>query len=302
MERDRVFSFYIDGNLSLRRIDVVLREVLDIPRNQIQQWIACRHVTVNGRSVKKNYVLRKFDEVTIRIPEPKEPLVQVVDAPVSIIYEDNDIIVVDKPSGLVVHPGAGYEERSVVGALLFRGIELSNIGAPLRMGVVHRIDKGTSGVLVLAKNERSHFVLANQFFKHTILRKYIGIVEGHCGKESGIVDAPVGRHPVKRKEFGVFPKGKPAVTHYKVLLRGKEHDVVLFRLETGRTHQIRVHMSHIHHPILGDTVYGHSSPLINRQALHAALLGFRHPSSGDDMVFASSLSEDMKKLILGGKL
>jgi len=285
------------------RIDTVLTDILNIPRNRIQHWIKDKFVKVNGNCVSKNYKIKAGDYAEIAVPEKKAVKVNISDAPINIIYEDDYIIIVDKPSNLVVHPGAGAELKSVVGALLYRGIELSDIGAPMRCGVVHRIDKNTSGLIVLAKNDEAHFLLAKQFFNHTIDRKYVGIVTGHLREHSGVVDVPIRRNRKNRKIFSADENGKHAVTHFKVIKRLNGMDLVKFELETGRTHQIRVHMSYIHHALAGDEAYGGIRDHMKRQALHAFCLGFIHPGTKKYISFYSPLPEDIKKLIKqGGRL
>ncbi|WP_022670423.1 RluA family pseudouridine synthase [Hippea alviniae] len=284
-----------------KRIDKVISEILDIPRNQIQQYIKEGLIRVCDKTPEKSYKLKKDDCLKITIPPPKELKITPEDAPIRIIYEDEWIVVVDKPAGIVVHPGAAEEKISVVSALLFRDIKLSNIGAPLRPGVVHRIDKDTSGIIVLAKNDKAHFHLANQFFVHSIDRRYIGITACNMKAASGKIEKAIARHRTNRKIFSVSENGKPAITHYKVLKKLENMDVVMFKLETGRTHQIRVHMKAIGCPLLGDAVYGKRSRLIDRQALHAFMLKFKHPFDERIMSFYSKLPEDMKKVIGGGK-
>ncbi len=289
-------DYYID-----KRIDQVLSDILEMPRNQIQHHISGGFITVNDKKVKKNYRLKAGDKVRIEIPPPKENRIEPVDADIEVIYLDDEIVVVDKPPDLVVHPGAAREERSVLSALKYRGITLSTVGEPLRGGVVHRIDKNTSGVIVLARTARSHFVLAKQFFSHTIDRKYIGIVEGHLRNREGVVEMPIGRHPVKRKEFTVTNRGKEAKTYYRVIRKLENGDLVMFKLFTGRTHQIRVHMRYLNHPLIGDPVYSSKKhPFMTRQALHAFYLGFVHPSTGELMCFYSKLPDDMRRLIRSG--
>ena len=282
------------------RIDSVIADILNIPRNRIQHWVKDKFVKINGNYVAKNYKIKAGDCAEITVPEKKAVEVNVADAPINTIYEDDYIVVVDKPSNLVVHPGAGKESESVVGALLYRGIELSNIGAPMRPGVVHRIDKNTSGLIVLAKNDEAHFLLAKQFFNHTIKRKYIGIVTGHLKERAGTVDIPIGRNHKNRKIFSADKNGKHAVTHFKLIKRLNGMDLVKFELETGRTHQIRVHMSHIHHALAGDNAYGGRRDNMKRQALHAFCLGFIHPGTEKYISFYSPLPEDIKRLIKRG--
>ncbi|WP_035588055.1 RluA family pseudouridine synthase [Hippea jasoniae] len=290
----------IDGIYIGKRIDKVLSEILDIPRNQIQQWIKEGLIRVCDKQIQKSYKLSSQDCLIIDFPKPKEVSVKPAPAPIKILYEDDDVVVVDKPAGFVVHPGAAKEEVSVISALLYMGIKLSGIGAPLRGGVVHRIDKDTSGVIVLAKSEKAHFYLSKQFFEHTIDRRYIGITSTHLKKDHGIVDKPIARHPKDRKKFCVSEKGKNAKTEYKVLKRLEKYDIVMFKLFTGRTHQIRVHMKYLNAPLLGDVVYSKKSKEIERQALHAFKLGFVHPSKERMMVFYSKLPEDMMSIINRG--
>ena len=290
----------LDESYLNKRIDKVISEILDIPRNQIQNYIKDGFITVNGKAISKSHKIKENDVIKIVIPPPKELDLKPQDAPIKILYEDDDIVVVEKPYGLVVHPGAGHEEKSVVAALLFRGIQLSNIGAPLRPGVVHRIDKDTSGVIVLAKNDKAHFELAKQFFEHSIERIYLGIVSCHLKKTCGKIDQPIGRHAKNRKLFTITKNGKSALTQFKVLKKLENCDVVMFKLFTGRTHQIRVHMKSIGCPLLGDAVYGKKTKLIQRQALHAFKLCFNHPSTGERLCFYSKLPDDMKKIITGG--
>ena len=283
------------------RIDVVLSDILDIPRNRVQNYINKKFIKINGLCIKKNYKLKENDLISISIPKVKEDIIEAKDAYIRIVYEDKDIVVVDKPAGLVVHPGAAKEKISVVSALKYRKIKLSDIGAPTRGGVVHRIDKDTSGVIVLAKTDKAHFMLAKQFFSHTIDRKYIGVVYGNMKYKNGIVDKPIARHPIKRKEFCVSDRGKSAITSYKVIKRLPNMDVVLFKLFTGRTHQIRVHMKYLNHPLVGDVLYHkNKETAIGRQALHAFFLGFIHPATLKYVVFYSKLPEDIMRIVKNG--
>jgi 23S rRNA pseudouridine1911/1915/1917 synthase len=282
---------------SQKRIDSYLAEVLEIPRNQIQKWIENGKVCVEGSVVRKNYKLKGEEKITFEPIEFEKPNLKVSDCDIKILYEDEFLVVVDKPAGIVVHPGAANEEFSVVGALLYRGVKLSDIGVPLRPGVVHRIDKDTSGVIVLAKDNNAHFNLANQFAAHICKRYYIGVCEGHLKDYYGTIETQIGRHLKNRKIFSVAP-GKHAITHYKVIMRLKNASVVRFELETGRTHQIRVHMQYLNNPLIGDNVYSKSkSKLITRQALHAFYLGFYHPTTNKFLKFYSKLPQDMLKII-----
>lgn len=285
-----------------KRIDTALSKILDLPRNRIQNYIKDRLVTINDKLVNKNYKIRKNDALDVIIPEKKALKVEPNDAPIKILYEDAEIVVIDKPANLVVHPGAGHESTSVVSAMLHKNITLSNIGAPLRPGIVHRIDKETSGIIVVAKTDKAHFILAKQFFEHTISRRYIGIVYGHIKDRTGTVEMPIKRHKVDRKKFTVDENGKNAKTEYKVIKNLENEDVVMFKLFTGRTHQIRVHMRYLNHPILGDKLYyKKTEKRISRQALHAFYLEFNHPKSNKRVKFYSKLPIDMLKIIEGGK-
>ena len=297
---NEIFIDKIEPDYVGKRIDKLLSDILEIPRNQIQNYIKSGFITVCDKRVEKSYRIKGSECIRIIIPPPKKIEVEPRDADIKIIFEDEDIVVVDKPPGLVVHPGAASEDVSVVSALLYRGVELSNIGAPQRPGVVHRIDKDTSGVIILAKNDSAHFELAKQFFEHTIDRRYIGITSCHLKNVEGLVEKPIGRHPKNRKAFAVVNNGKPAKTQYKVIKKLANYDVVMFKLFTGRTHQIRVHMKYLGCPLLGDQVYGKVSKDIARQALHAFKLAFRHPKTGREMVFYSKLPEDMFKIVVGG--
>ncbi len=280
-----------------KRIDSYLAGILEIPRNQIQKWIEKGKVSVNDKIANKNYKLKGNERIVFESIEFEKPNLKISDYNIRIIYEDNFIVVVDKPAGIVVHPGAANEEYSVVGALLFRGVKLSDVGAPLRPGVVHRIDKDTSGVIVLVKDNNTHFELAKQFASHVCKRYYIGICEGHLKDYAGTINTQIGRHPIYRKQFSVT-QGKQAITNYKVIMRLEDMDIVRFELKTGRTHQIRVHMQYLNHPLIGDSVYSNNkSKRISRQALHAFYLGFYHPYSGKFLKFYSKLPKDMMNLL-----
>ncbi len=297
---NEIFIEKIDPNYIGRRIDKLLSDILEIPRNQIQNYIKSGLITVCDKRVEKSYRIKGSECVSIIIPPPKKIKIEPREARIKIVFEDEDIVVVDKPAGLVVHPGAANEDMSVVSALLYKGVGLSNIGAPQRPGVVHRIDKDTSGVVVLAKNDRAHFELAKQFFEHAIDRRYIGITSCHLKSGEGFIEEPIGRHPKNRKVFTVLKGGKEAKTYYRVLKKLANYDVVMFKLFTGRTHQIRVHMKYLGCPLLGDQIYGKTSKDIARQALHAFKLAFRHPKTGREMVFYSKLPKDIFKIVIGG--
>ena len=245
----------------------------------------------NGKPGKKNDKLNLGDAIEYEIPEPKEVDIVPTEMALDIVYEDEDVLVINKPKGLVVHPAAGHQDDTLVNGLLYAmGDELSGINGELRPGIVHRIDKDTSGLLAVAKNDFAHNMLASQLKDHTMARSYEAIVVGSFQEDSGTVDAPIGRHPSDRKKMCVIERNsKPAVTHWEVVERFRGYTHIRCRLETGRTHQIRVHMAHIGHPLLGDTVYGHKKPELGQdsQCLHAFSLCFRHPRDGlPVMVFA----------------
>jgi 23S rRNA pseudouridine1911/1915/1917 synthase len=241
-------------------------------------------------------IAAEFYVVSIPTPEP----VEVQGDPVSfqVIYEDESVVVVNKPRGIVVHPAAGHERNTLVNGLVFRGVSLSYLGGALRPGVVHRIDKDTSGLLVLAKTDGAYHGLAEQFREHTMQRRYLALVHGVVPHDKGRVDGPIGRDPTNRKRMAVVERGKPAITHFAVLERFQAYTFLDLHLETGRTHQIRVHMAFIGHPVAGDPVYGPRHTLmIEGQALHAATLGFRHPENGKELCFTAPLPEDMEGLL-----
>ena len=269
------------------RLDVFLSRVSGESRAQIQRLILEGAVLVNGQPRKANYRLIDGESVTLRVDPPEELNVAPEDIPLSIVYQDADICVVDKPQGMVVHPAPGNQNGTLVNALLFHLKDLSGIGGVLRPGIVHRIDKLTSGLIVVAKNDLAHASLAAQIKAHTARRRYLAIVEGNLKEDAGIVDAPVGRRPTDRKRMAVVKNGREAVTHWRVLARMGQFTLIEASLETGRTHQIRVHMAHIKHPVAGDTVYGPDVPKLGLlgQALHAYRLTLAHPRTGETMDF-----------------
>jgi len=279
-------------DLSGERLDAFLaRAVPDMTRSAAQRLIEEGCVLRNGKPAKKNDKLNPGDTIEVTIPEPKETEIVPTDIPLDIVYEDEDVLVINKPKGLVVHPAAGHQEDTLVNGLLFsKAGELSGINGELRPGIVHRIDKDTSGLLAVAKNDLAHVMLASQLKDHTMARTYDAIVCGNLKEDSGTVDAPIGRHPSDRKKMCVIARNsKEAVTHWEVVKRYRGYTHIRCKLETGRTHQIRVHMAHIGHPILGDTVYGRKKPELGQdsQCLHAGALCFRHPRDGRPvMVFA----------------
>ncbi|EMF0148948.1 RluA family pseudouridine synthase [Enterococcus hirae] len=281
------------------RIDKVLTGLFnDYSRSQIQLWLKDGAVSVNGQVVKANYKVKKNDEIVIAVPEPETLSIEAEDIPLEIVYEDEAVAVVNKPQGMVVHPSAGHPNGTMVNALMYHVKDLSSINGVIRPGIVHRIDKDTSGLLMVAKNDLAHESLAKQLKDKTSLRKYVALVHGVIPHEKGTINAPIGRSKVNRKMQAVREDGKPAVTHFNVLERFNDFTLVELTLETGRTHQIRVHMKYIGYPLAGDPVYGPSKTLKgNGQFLHAKLLGFTHPITGQEMVFEAPLSTIFEKTL-----
>ena len=281
-----------------RRVDAWLAANLeDVTRSAAQRLLEEGRVTCGGRPLAKNYKLTGVETLEVALPEPEPVDVTPQDIPLNVVYEDDDVIVVNKPKGLVVHPAPGHPDGTLVNALLYHcGDSLSGIGGELRPGIVHRIDRDTSGLIIAAKNDFAHQRLAAQLQDHTLARIYHCIVVGNLREDAGTVDAPIGRHPVDRKKMAVAANGRPAVTHWRVLERFQGFCYVECRLETGRTHQIRVHMAHIGHPILGDTVYGNKKPVpgLHGQCLHAVGLRFLHPRTGEAVELYCELPEEFQ--------
>ena len=284
------------------RIDKFLTQAFpQHTRSYYQNLLAEGRVQVNGKAVKANYRLRAGDAVMLSELEPKTLEVLPENLPLDILYEDEDIIVVNKGKGMVVHPAPGHESGTLVNALMYHCKNLSTINGVIRPGIVHRIDKDTTGTLVVCKNDASHVFMAQQIAAHSITRLYRGIVNGRVTTEEGTIHAPIGRHPVDRKKMAVNSNhGKDAITHYKVLEQFEKETYMEFRLETGRTHQIRVHMASIGHPILGDVLYGPAKCRfhLQGQCLHARTLGFLHPRTKEYMEFNAPLPEYFEELLL----
>ena len=288
-----------------KRLDIFISEANGVTRSAAQRLIDGEFVTVNDRSAAKNYRLRAGDEVETELPEPVPLDAEPQDIPLDIVYEDADLLVVNKPKGMVVHPAPGNPDGTLVNALLWHIRDLSGINGVMRPGIVHRIDKDTSGLLIVAKNDAAHLALAEQIKAHSFEREYQAIVVGTPRDECGVVDAPIGRNPRDRKKMAVVPNGRPARTHYRLLERFDGFSHLSLTLETGRTHQIRVHMAHIGHPVMGDEVYGanrtrfekQTARLISGQCLHAKRIGFVHPTTGEFLRFDSELPAYFTELL-----
>ena len=287
----------IDSAMTGRIDKELAHHLTDISRSQLQKWIEDGNVTVNGEKVKPKYKLAVGDRVVVQPEKPQKIDLEPENIPLDIVYEDDDVIVINKPQGMVVHPAPGHPNHTLVNALLYHS-PLSTINGEFRPGIVHRIDKDTSGLLMIAKNDLAHRSLAAQLKAKTNEREYVALVHGVIKEERGTIDAPLGRSKKDRKKQAVVEDGRHAVTHFKVLERFQHYTLVSCRLETGRTHQIRVHMKYIGHPLAGDPLYGPRKTLPgNGQYLHARLLGFKHPRTGKQMTFTSPLPEYFQKMI-----
>ncbi len=298
MCRDNQITIIIDEKLEGTRIDMALSLAYeDRSRSFFQKLLDTENITVNGQVTEsKKYKVKAGDIIQVTMPEPKLLAVEPENIPLEMVYEDEDVLVINKPKGMVVHPANGNESGTLVNAVMYHcGKNLSSINGVVRPGIVHRIDKDTSGLLMIAKNDKAHNSLAEQLAEHSITRAYRAIVYNNFTEDEGTVNKPIGRDPRDRMKQAVTTvNSKRAVTHYKVLERFGSFTLIEARLETGRTHQIRVHMSYIKHPLLGDMVYGPKKKIlgVNTQMLHAKILGFRHPSTGEYMEFDSPLPEE----------
>ena len=301
---ENLYTLIITGEMANQRLDKLLSEQMEgMTRSAIQGIIEGGNVTINGAKCSKNAKPAAGDRVEVVLPEVRVLDVEAQNIPLDIVYEDDDLLVVNKPKGMVVHPAAGNYDGTLVNALMYHcGSSLSGINGVMRPGIVHRIDKDTSGLLIVAKNDRSHGGLAEQIKEHSFLREYEAVVYGNIKTDSGTVDAPIGRHHTDRKKMCVTTRNsRNAVTHYEVLGRYNGFTHLRLRLEKGRTHQIRVHMAHIGHPVAGDAVYGPKKVIaaLNGQCLHARVIGFVHPVSGEYLSFKSDLPEYFVKFLSG---
>lgn len=298
-----LFRFLITEEQEDERIDKCIAALIDsLSRSFIQKMIKEGKVSVNGQIVKANYRVRTDDDVSFALCKAQEPDIEPEDIPLDILYEDEDVLVVNKPKGMVVHPAAGHYSQTLVNAVMFHCREgLSGINGVMRPGIVHRIDKDTTGSIIICKNDAAHQSIAQQLKEHSIVRRYRAVVHGLIREGEGCVDAPIGRDPADRKKMAVNHKnGKEAVTHFRVLERFSSYTYIECRLETGRTHQIRVHMAYIGHPLLGDVVYGPKKcpfPGLEGQTLHAMILGFVHPTTGQYVETCAPLPEYFTKIL-----
>lgn len=294
-----IFHFTVDELQAGERIDKFLTEqVKDLSRVRIKELIHDRLITVNGKPIKASYKCQLHDDIEVHIPEPEQIEVQPEKLNLDVVYEDSDVIVVNKRRGMVVHPAPGHYSGTLVNGLLAHCSDLSGINGVIRPGIVHRIDKDTSGLIMVAKNDQAHESLVQQLKNKTTERKYKAIVHGELEHNRGTINAPIGRDQSDRKKMAVTEKGKEAITHFQVVERFAGYTLIECQLVTGRTHQIRVHMKYIGHPVAGDPKYGPKKTLpIEGQALHAEMLGFVHPRTRENLLFFAPLPNDMEHLL-----
>lgn len=285
-------EFVVDGPGA--RLDrYVTERAIDFSRAHVQKLIQDGFVTVNGAVSKPSYQVEAGDVIKLTVPEPKPTELLPQAMPLKVVYEDPDVLVIDKPPGLTVHPAPGHPDRTLVNAVLAMCPDLAGINDEVRPGIVHRLDKDTSGLIMVAKNEAAHHGLAAQIKEHSVKKVYLALVKGIVKPPSGVIRAPIGRNPGNRKKMAVVEGGREAVSRYRTLKSGKGYSLLEVTLETGRTHQIRVHLSAIGHPVVGDAVYGGKSDVLGRQFLHAHRLGFKQPRSGQYLEFVSDLPPDL---------
>jgi 23S rRNA pseudouridine1911/1915/1917 synthase len=269
----------------------------DLSRSRLQTLITGGHVAVDGRKVRPARVLKAGEVVTLVVPEPEPSHIVPVEIPLDVVYEDRHLLVVDKPAGMTVHPAPGHRDDTLANAVMARCPDLEGVGGELRPGIVHRLDKDTSGLLVVAKNDVAHAGLSDQFKDRSVTKGYFALVHGHPREPKAVVDAPIGRHPKHRKRMGVVDSGRASRTGYSVEMQYAGFALLDVRPETGRTHQIRVHMASIGHPLAGDVVYGQAHPRLKRHFLHAYLLGFTHPATGERIELRSELHADLRRFL-----
>lgn len=301
---DNIITVIVDNEHAKARLDVVCSVLLNdfiSSRNYAQKLIESGNISVNGKALRTNYKVKSGDMISCILPEPENLSIEPENIPLDIVYEDSDLLVINKKRDMVVHPAPGNYSGTLVNALLYYCKDLSDINGMIRPGIVHRIDKDTTGLLVVAKNNNSHLFLSEQLKKHDIKREYIAVAEGIISENSGTINLPIGRHEIDRKKMAVrADNSKEAITHFTVVNRLQGHTVVVCNLETGRTHQIRVHLSHIGHPIVGDPLYGmRDTHGMQGQALHARKLTFTHPSSGKLVSFEAPPPADFDALVKG---
>ncbi|HNX29140.1 MAG TPA: RluA family pseudouridine synthase [Syntrophomonadaceae bacterium] len=290
----------VNEEMEGERLDAFVAEHLEyLSRSMVKTLLDDGQITINGQKHKASYRIKEGEEITVNIPEPKAVEIVAQDIPLQIVYQDSDLVIIDKPQGMVVHPAQGNWDNTLVNALLFHVKDLSGINGELRPGIVHRLDKDTSGLLAVAKNDIAHRHLAVQIKDHTFNRQYIALVHGIISEKLGRIEAPIGRSKIDRKKMAIDKDGKMAISEYQVLDRFKNYSLVKVKLLTGRTHQIRVHFAYINHPVVGDPLYGPARKHfdINGQALHAGVLGFVHPSTGEYMEFHSDIPPYMQNII-----
>lgn len=298
-----IIQIYVDEEDDLERLDAyVAKEIDEVSRSYVQKLIKDGLVYVNDKQVKSSYIVKEGDSIKVELPQPKILEIIPEDLPIDIVYEDKDVVIINKSQNMVVHPAPGNYSGTLVNALLFHIDNLSSINGVIRPGIVHRLDKDTSGMLIVAKNDKAHRILSEELKMRNIKRVYTALVHGVLSNDEGRIDAPIGRHAKDRKKMTVTKNNsKDAITHYKVLDRYNKYTLVEVKLETGRTHQIRVHMAHINHPVVGDPVYsnGKNEFSLDKQMLHATKLGFIHPSSEEYMKFEIDLPEYFNNIIKG---
>jgi 23S rRNA pseudouridine1911/1915/1917 synthase len=296
MSRDARYDLQVAD--SEARLDQYLAALeLGLTRSRLQRLITDGHVTVNGDAARPSHKVRRGDRVSLRVPPPRPTGVEAQDVPVSVVYQDAELVVIDKPAGLAVHPGPGHPDRTLVNGLLALCPDIQGIGGVTRPGIVHRLDKDTSGLMVVAKTERAHQDLSWQIKERRVQKGYLALAVGVPEPSEGVIDAPIARDPRHRKRMAVVIGGRESRTRYRVAERFASYSLLELGLETGRTHQIRVHLAYLGYPLLGDGVYGKRSPRLERHFLHANRLGFRHPVSGEAMSFQSDLPPELLEVL-----